>query len=203
MELKRFKVKPRIAEFDREGEKVSITYNADIFTPEFFRLQASALKRRFKDALELDRESARMQVQKEATLKAFNARDKRAKNITPKPDDLVATRGNDLAWTFEQEARMHELERDFFAELLGNADNPIILDWDVTDNGEKVPVTVEVFKSLPPALVRDLYNFCSRAALPKSPGAMATAPKTSTTPNATTDGFAQTGEHQAPESPVM
>lgn len=139
MDILEFQINP--VTFDFHGAKVTV--NADAFTPEFFRNAANRIRKQYDQAIKDDKDQAKK---------------------------LKAAKGAEaLALQFEDSARLMEVERDIYAALLaGSVECPVLLDWDLTRNGEPVPVTETEIGRLKPKMVRELYVRSTEVANPKS-----------------------------------
>lgn len=169
MDIHEFQLNPVTEYFGPEGRGINVTFNADAFTPEFFRNAASRLREQFARAREEDKE--------------FEKKLKKAKGVER------------TLLSFEENARILEIERDVYAALLtGTPGTPVLLEWGFTDKGEPLPITEEVLRGLHPRMVKDLYIFCTENALPKSPATAVTQT------NQTTSATSEDGTSQAVES---
>lgn len=71
---------------------------------------------------------------------------------------------------FEGRGRATEAICALYASLLkGTNDEPLLMDWELTNNGKPVPCTEDELKNLHPDLLKDLYEFCLRVDHPKGP----------------------------------
>lgn len=141
MELLDLDVNPVKANF----RGMDIVFNADAFTPDFFRNAAVKFRKLFK-----------------AAHAKAEAATKRQKNMT----DAVER----IAQTFEDNADGLEIDRDFFASILAGTEKiPVLMEWDLTDKGEPVPCTEVELRKRKPKLLKELYTFIVEASNPKSP----------------------------------
>jgi hypothetical protein len=141
MDILDFQVNPVTADF----RGVSITFNADAFTPEFFQETAKRLREVRK-------------VEQETNI--------RFDELLNKEEDVI----NKSALALEKMANSMSLERDVYAAYLaGTEDVPVLMSWDFTRKvkqadgivvEEPVPCTFEVLKKLKAPLIRALYYWC-------------------------------------------
>lgn len=160
---------------DTEFRGMAITYNANAFTSRWLRDAAARFKEAFEPMLK--------PVQKRAKAK--------------KPDFIA-----EVAKSLNRSADSLDRGRDYYASLLaGTRDVPVLMSWDLTDGGKKVPCTVEGFKRLEGNILQDLYAFIRDHPLPKSPEMPTT--KTSRTISGTTDAGSPIQATQPDESRIM
>lgn len=146
MDVLEFQANPVTETFTRHDKSMLVTFNADAFTPDFFRAAAQMFREIHQQAKAGD---------KQAT-EAF----KRAQ----KDDNEKSALG------FEAQARRLEIQREIYARLLaGTPDTPVLMGWELTRDGEAIPVTRDELSRLHPDFVQDLYNFCLERSIPKSP----------------------------------
>lgn len=167
MDVLEFQANPVTETFTRHGKSMSVTFNTDAFTPDFFRAAAAMFREIHARAKEGD----------EQATEAF----KRAKK-----DD-----NERVALNFDARARQLEIQREIYARLLaGTPDTPVLMDWELTRNGEKLAIDHDELSRLHPEFVQDLYNFCLEHSVPKSPEIPTTA--ASQTISETTDAGSPT-----------
>ena len=177
MDVLEFQANPITETFTRHGKSMQVTFNADAFTPDFFRAAAQMFREIHQQAKQGDEQAA----------EAF----KRAK----KDDNERSALG------FEAQARRLEIQREIYARLLaGTPDTPVLMEWELTREGEPIPITSSELSRLHPEFITDLYNFCLEHSIPKSPEIPMTA--ASPTISETTDAGSPTpvippGENQA------
>lgn len=64
-----------------------------------------------------------------------------------------------------------------YASLLkGSADEPLLMSWDLTNEGEPIPCTEDELRKRHPELLKDLYEFCVNVDRPKSQETRITPP---------------------------
>lgn len=152
MDVLEFQANPVTETFTRHGKSMSVTFNTDAFTPDFFRAAAQMFREIHARAKEGDTEAT----------KAF----KKAKD-----DD-----NERVALGFDAKARQGEIQCEMYARLLvGTPDTPVLMSWELTRGGEPVGITVDELKPLHPEFLTDLYNFCLEHSVPKSPEIPTTA----------------------------
>lgn len=152
MDVLEFQANPITETFTRHGKSMSVTFNADAFTPDFFRSAAQMFREVHKRAVEGD---------KEATA-AF----KQAKKDENERSAL----------NFEGMARRGEIQREIYAALLaGTPDTPVLMDWELTRDGATIPITADELNRLHPQFITDLYQFCLEHSIPKLPETPTTA----------------------------
>lgn len=152
MDVLEFQANPVTETFTRHGKSMSVTFNTDAFTPDFFRSAAQMFRDIHRGAKAGD----------EQATEAF----KRAK----KDENEKSALG------FEAQARRLEIQREIYARLLvGTPDTPVLMDWELTRNGEMIPITYDELSRLHPDFVQDLYNCCLEHSIPKSPEIPTTA----------------------------
>jgi hypothetical protein len=167
MDVLEFQANPITETFTRHNKSMSVTFNADAFTPDFFRAAAQMFREIHQQAKEGDTQAT------EAFKKA-------------KKDDNERS-----ALGFEAQARRLEIQREIYARLLaGTPDTPVLMDWELTRDGEPLPITAAELSRLHPDFVQDLYNFCLEHSIPKSPEIPMTA--ASPTISETTDAGSPT-----------
>jgi hypothetical protein len=175
MDILKFQAKPVKENF----HGLNITFNADAFTPEFFR-NAAAKFRELREITKADDEAAAAAMEK-----AVEDRDM-----------LEQT-----ALNLESEARFQEAKRDIWSIML----IPVLMEWDLTrvEKGKEVavPLTEDEIKKLKPALVEQLYTFCLEKSRPKEPEIPTI--QTSPTISESTDAGSSLPEIQPAESPTM
>ena len=177
MDVLEFQANPVTNTFTRHGKSMAVTFNTDAFTPDFFRAAAQMFREIHAQAKAGD----------EQATEAF----KRAK----KDDNERSALG------FEAQARRLEIQREIYARLLaGTSDTPVLMDWELTRNGETIPITHDELVRLHPDFVQDLYNFCLEHSVPKSPEIPMTA--ASPTISETTDAGSPTPVIPLEESPA-
>lgn len=146
MDVLEFQANPITETFTRHGKSMSVTFNTDAFTPDFFRSAANMFREIRQQAKAGDEQAT------EAYKKA-------------KKDDNERS-----ALNFEARARQLEIQREIYARLLaGTPDTPVLMDWELTRNGEAIPITADELKRLHPDFIEDLYSFCLEHSVPKSP----------------------------------
>ena len=183
MDILQFLVTPKTVNF----RGVKITYNADAFTPEFLRKAAQAYKGHYQPVLDalpdtnpVESDEAEPRSEKQTALVSLNRAVDR----------------------FERSASTLEVERDVFAALLaGTPDNPVIMEWDLTRNGDPIPITEEVLRQMKPQIITDLWACIRDAADPKSPEIPQTS--TSQTISATTNARSSSRETNTDTGPIM
>lgn len=169
MDVLEFQANPVTKTFTRHNKSMQVTFNADAFTPDFFRAAAQMFRDLHKQAKEKDEEVS--QALKSA---------KKAK------DD-----NEQVALTFEGNARRLEIRREIYARLLaGTEDTPVLMAWELTRNDEPLPITFDELNRLHPDFIEDLYQFCLEHSVPKSPEIQTTA--ASQTISETTDAGSPT-----------
>jgi hypothetical protein len=152
MDVLEFQANPVTETFTRHGKSMTVTFNTDAFTPDFFRNAAQMFREIHQQAKDGDTQAT----------EAY----KRAKK-----DDNEKS-----ALSFEAQARRLEIQREIYARLLaGTSDTPVLMDWELTRNGETIPITHDELSRLHPDFVQDLYNFCLEHSIPKSPEIPTTA----------------------------
>lgn len=167
MDVLEFQANPITETFTRHGKSMAVTFNTDAFTPDFFRAAAQMFRDIHQQAKDGD---------KKAT-EAF----KQAK----KDDNERSALG------FEAQARRLEIQREIYARLLaGTPDTPVLMDWELTRDGDPLPITYTELARLHPDFVQELYNFCLEHSIPKSPEIPMTA--ASPTISETTDAGSPT-----------
>lgn len=182
MDVLEFQANPVIETFTRHGKSMQVTFNTDAFTPDFFRAAAQLFREIHKQAKDGDDKAS------EAYKKA-------------KKDDNEKS-----ALNFEAQARRLEIQNEIYARLLaGTKDTPVLMDWELTRNGETIPITADELRRLHPDFIQDLYNFCLQHSVPKSPEIPTTA--ASQTISETTDAGLPTpaiplDENQATSMPI-
>lgn len=190
MDILEFQANPKTERFERNGKGMNITFNADAFTPEFFRNAAM----RFRQVL-----TTAQKGDKSAT-DAF-------KKARKEKNALEQT-----ALGLENQARYLESERDIYAVLLaGTPECPVLMEWELTRNidGVDVPILVseDEIRKLKPALVKDLYVFCLENSGPKSPETpaplMPTADRVSVTTSESTEDGSLTPDTPTPKNQIM
>lgn len=146
MDVLEFQANPITETFTRHGKSMQVTFNVDAFTPDFFRAAAQMFREIHAQAAAGDKEAT------EAFKKA-------------KKDDNERS-----VLQFEAQARRLEIQREIYARLLsGTPDTPVLMDWELTRNGEAIPITTDELNRLHPDFISDLYNFCLEHSVPKSP----------------------------------
>lgn len=169
MDVLEFQANPITETFTRHGKSMQVTFNADAFTPDFFRAAAQTFREIHRQAKAKDEEVS----------KAF-------KSARKSKDD-----NEQVAMSFEGNARRLEIRREIYARLLaGTPDTPVLMDWELTRDGEAVPITFDELNRLHPDFVNDLYYFCLEHSVPKSPEIPTTA--ASPTISETTDAGSPT-----------
>lgn len=177
MDVLEFQANPVTETFTRHGKSMSVTFNTDAFTPDFFRSAAQMLRDIHKRAKDGD----------EQAVEAF----KKAKK-----DEYER-----VVLSFEGQARSREIQREMYARLLaGTPDTPLLMDWELTRNGETIPITYDELNRLHPDFITDLYNFCLEHSVPKSPEIPTTA--ASPTISETTDAGSPTPAIHLEENPT-
>lgn len=167
MDVLEFQANPVTETFTRHNKSMSVTFNTDAFTPDFFRSAAQMFRDIHTRAKQGDTEAT------EAYKKA-------------KKDENEKS-----ALGFEARARQLEIQREIYARLLaGTPDTPVLMEWELTRNGETIPITTEELNRLHPDFITDLYNFCLEHSVPKSPEIPTTA--ASPTISETTDAGSPT-----------
>lgn len=120
MDVLEFQANPVTETFTRHGKSMSVTFNTDAFTPDFFRAAAKMFREIHARAKDGDNEAS----------EAF----KRAK----KDDNEKSALG------FEAQARRLEIQREIYARLLaGTPDTPVLMEWELTRNGETIPIAFD------------------------------------------------------------
>ena len=154
MDVLEFQANPKTDTFTRHEKSMQVTFNADAFTPDFFRAAAQMFRDIHREAKAHDDEA----------VKAFKSAQK-------------AKDGNEQsALNFEGMARRGEIQREIYARLLaGTPDTPVLMDWELTRSGEPIPITFDELNRLHPDFVEDLYQFCLEHSIPKSPETPTTA----------------------------
>ena len=138
MEISKLSTRIVTEEMERGGEKCSLTFDADAFTPEFLRGVAAAFKQKFAELTRQDKLAA-----------------KRRKSARGVEKTLLP---------FEDQARVEEVHREVYVDLLF----PNILKaWGVTNSGQAVKLTRAALMSLPPRTVKEIYTFCVNNSGPK------------------------------------
>ena len=152
MDVLEFQANPATETFTRHDKSMSVTFNTDAFTPDFFRSAAQMFRDIHREAKEGDARAT----------KAFKE---------AKKDDNERS-----ALQFEAQARRLEIQREIYARLLaGTEETPVLMDWELTRNDETIPITYDELSRLHPDFVQDLYNFCLEHSIPKSPEIPTTA----------------------------
>lgn len=178
MDVLEFQANSKTEIFTRHGKSMSVTFNTDAFTPDFFRAAAQMFREIHTRAREGDIEAT----------EAF----KKAK----KDENEKSALG------FEARARQLEIQREIYARLLaGTEDTPVLMEWELTRNNEPIPVNFDELNRLHPDFVTDLYNFCLEHSVPKSPEIPTTV--ASPTISETTDAGSPTPAIQRVENPAM
>lgn len=158
---------------DTEFRGMAITYNANAFTSRFLRKAAAEFRETFKLG----------SVKKSKKLPKVDIIDSVANSLNRTADSL-------------------DKGRDYYASLLsGTSDVPVLMSWDLTDNGKEVPCNIEGFKRLEGNILQDIYAFIRDHPLPKSPETPTT--KTSRTISGTTDAGSPIQATQPDESRIM
>lgn len=87
--------------------------------------------------------------------------DRKPKKKKPNTDDI-------LIESYEGRGRVTEIRCELYANLIkGTEDEPLLISWELTDQGEPIPCTVEELRKRNPQLLEDLYNFCIQVDHPK------------------------------------
>lgn len=169
MDVLEFQANPHTETFSRHGKSMSVTFNADAFTPDFFRAAAQMFRDIHRATKAKDEEAS------QAFKSARKAKDENEQS----------------ALNFEGMARRGEIKREIYARLLaGTEDTPVLMAWELTRNGETIPITFEELNRLHPDFNEDLYQFCLEHSIPKSPEIPTTA--ASPTISETTDAGSPT-----------
>jgi hypothetical protein len=167
MDVLQFQANPQTETFTRHGKSMEVTFNTDAFTPDFFRSAAQMFREIHQQAKDGDAQAT------EAFKKA-------------KKDD-----NERVALNFDARARQLEIQREIYARLLaGTPDTPVLMGWELTRDGETIPITLDELNRLHPDFVTDLYSFCLEHSVPKSPEIPTTA--ASPTISETTDAGSPT-----------
>jgi hypothetical protein len=99
---------------------------------------------------------------------------------TPKPTRRKRKGGGAQQTALEAfDGRGRETEElcTLYAVLLkGTPDEPLLMSWDLTDEGEDVPCTQQELQKRHPGLLKDLYEFCVSVDRPKSQETRTTPP---------------------------
>lgn len=190
MELRDFeKINPMTVDF----RGLSITFNPDAFTDSFY----FAVAERFRSKYTAEVHAA---IEPPNEAKAPEAD---AKEDIPVEAQNVLRIVDTLADRIKLEGEKIASERDFFIALLvGLPDAPVLLDWDLTDNGVSVPCNEEGLRTFKrKETLEDLWQFVRNAANPKSQG-IETIPQNQTT-SETTQSPSASPATPADESPIM
>lgn len=148
MDVLDFQANPLTETFTRHGKSMQVTFNADAFTPDFFRAAAQMFREIHRDAKVKDEEAT-------SALKSA----KKAKNDNEQ-----------VALNLDARARQLEIRREIYARLLaGTPDTPVLMGWELTRDGEPIDVNYDELSRLHPEAITDLYNFCLERSVPKSP----------------------------------
>lgn len=178
MDVLEFQANPITETFTRHGKSMSVTFNTDAFTPDFFRAAAQMFRDIYSRAKQGDTEAS------EAFKKAKKDENERS------------------ALGFEAQARRLEIQREIYARLLaGTEDTPVLMGWELTRNSEPLPITFDELNRLHPDFITDLYDFCLEHSIPKSPEIPMTA--ASPTISETTDAGSPTPAIQPDVSHAM
>lgn len=132
-------------------ESVDVTVNIAAFTSEFWRRMSALIKQRFAGGLNAPK--GKLAGRRRKGKKADKALKDALENL-PNP--------------FEFQALEDETERAIFADLLLTpgieGQSPVLADWGMTVEGEKIKPSREVLMGLPTPAVRALWLFCRRLA---------------------------------------
>ena len=133
-------------EFRHGAESFTVTFNADLFSPEYFRSMERAFSKQFEAAREEDK------AKHPGFFKRLWHR------IKPPPQNRL------IEESLIETARSLEIQRDLYSEILAAH---VLKDWGLTVDGVPIKPTKEVLARLPPRFVKDLYTFCVEKSLPK------------------------------------
>jgi hypothetical protein len=117
--------------YERSGETVNLEINIDAFTPEFFRQVAKKFEERMNSLRQVE-------------------------PVSKPTEEKPSTPTDEALAFFESEALKLEIGRQIHAELLAAG---ILKGWDITDDDNRpIEVTYEALLTLPPLLVKDIWN---------------------------------------------
>lgn len=187
MELSELKKRElRLVDGDFDGLKVVV--NANAITGRFYRAAAEQI-RKTEAAHKPEFEKRVKAASRYSTLQQKLAiltgrlqsetnderKEKIAKEMTGIERQMAKLLPSELE-AFEGRGKEIETRCDLYARVIkGSDDAPLLVEWDLTNEGEPVPCTVEELRKRHPDLLRDLYEFCVSVALPKSPETPTTA----------------------------
>lgn len=131
MRLSRLDLFLETVEYTRGGEVLTITYDANAFTSEFFRGLSASMRVRMA---QIEKEDAEVK------------------------ERLKSAQGLERILTqFDEEARSIEVERDIYAEMLAKY---VIKEWSATDDSDNpLPPTFENLQRLSPRALKELFRF--------------------------------------------
>jgi hypothetical protein len=161
MEIGKFTTLEITKPFYHGTEKVEITFNADAFTPEFYRLLAKTFREKLRKAIAADKAEAAKAAPTKALAEAKSKRGQSRSKAASQPKPTETTL--DIGKPFEETALYMEVEREIYATFLADG---ILLAWDVWNHGEPVAVSKAALMRLHPHTVKHLYDFCSEFSTP-------------------------------------
>jgi hypothetical protein len=170
---------------------LSVTFNPDAFTPGFYFAAAERFKTRFGESL--------AEIEQAVNRSGKGRKQKRRSTSIQNAQEQI----EQIAQHLRQPGENVEAEREFYISLLvGEPDWPVLLSWDLTNDGQAVQCNAEglrTFKKI--QTLRGLWETVRDAPLPKSQG-IATIPQSQTTSENTQSPSASPGI-PAEDSPVM
>jgi septal ring factor EnvC (AmiA/AmiB activator) len=184
-DFKKLELRPVDADFN--GLKITVNVNAVTGrhyreVAEKIRLLEEAEKPEQKKRAKIEKQTSALQAQidqlKEQIGKCSDANKRR-----PLDEKLAATesRLEELQPTtlelFEGRGKQTEAACLLYAEVLkGSQEEPLLMSWDLTNDGDAVSCTTEELRKLHPELLKELYGFCLTVDHPKSQETRPTPP---------------------------
>lgn len=186
MELNDFeKINPVTKEF----RGLAVTFNPDALTDGFFFAVAERVRQRYTDEV-------KSVIAPDPVPAAPVDKD------MPIEAQAVLTFVNTLADRIKLEGDKIQGEKEFFIALLvGTADSPVLLEWDLTNKGVPVPCNENGLRTLQKKTLEDLWHFVREGADPKSQG-IETIPQ-SQTMSETTQLRSASPETPPEDAPIM
>lgn len=164
------------------GESLDVTFNANYFS----RTNVTAFDKRLSEALEAVRSPlttrfAELQSELEAISKI---KDKKKLAESHQRADEISMEISQIA---EEHSAVVEdtTKAEYAAELAGS----VLLGWGMTSGGQPVQISTEILKAQPLLFLRDLYEHCRDACIPKSQRLAKTRASLTTTSQTTSDTY--------------